>query len=215
MSARRCPGPVLLAVLLLLPACRSTEPARPPATAPSTNAPVILFVGDSITHGQGLTRDQAFPALLQRRILEAGYDYRCVNVGVSGLTTDGGLGRLGEFQAKNPAVVVVELGANDFFRGVPVERWRDNLAAMVKRFQAGGARVLVTGTIFPLAGRDLESAADAYRAVSEATGAKLLPDIMNGVVGTESLTLEDHIHPNAEGHVKLAEKIWPQLMALL
>lgn len=113
-------------------------------------------------------------------------------------------------------MVVVELGANDVFRRVPSDVWTNNLAEIVERFQAAGSGVLIAGTLFPpfelRSGGEAES---VYRDVARLSSAPLLVDLVAGVAGDPTLNVADGVHPNREGHRRLAETPWPYLLPLL
>src|SRR6185436_81190 len=133
-------------------------------------------------------------------------DYRVVNAGVSGDTSAGGLRRMDWVLRAHPAVVVVALGANDGLRGQSVAAMRENLEAIVRRAQAGGARVLLIGMRVPSnygAAYTREFAA-VYPDVAKRTGVPLLPFLLEGVAANPGLNQPDGIHPNAEGHRRIA-----------
>ena len=211
---RVCRG---LAVLLLAAAlaagvvgCRQTT-----RDLPTLDAPVVLFFGDSITRGQGVPEEQAFPALLERKLNDEGLDVRCINGGVSGDTTASALARVEPYAKAHPSVVVVELGANDAFRRINRLETQRNLLAIVKTFSNAGARVIVARTVFP----QLEHPAymlsmnRTVEGVASDTGAAFVPDLLAGVAGVADLNLPDGIHPNAEGHRYVAETVWPAVHA--
>ncbi|MBC8292800.1 MAG: hypothetical protein H8E45_06490 [Proteobacteria bacterium] len=126
------------------------------------------------------------------------------------------MSRLPEFLREPPAVVVVELGANDVFRRVPSDVWTNDLAEIVERFQAAGSGVLIAGTLFPpfelRSGGEAES---VYRDVARLSSAPLLVDLVAGVAGDPTLNVADGVHPNREGHRRPAETLWPYLLPLL
>ena len=177
---------------------------------------VIVAFGDSLTAGLGVAPEEAWPALVEARLRREGYGYRVVNAGVSGDTTAGGLRRVDWVLRARPAVVVLALGANDGLRGLPLQPMRDNLAAMVERLRAGGARVLVAGMQLPrnYAGyaREFER---AFPEVARRAGVPLMPFLLEGVALDVRLNQADGIHPNAAGHRVMAERIWPYLVPLL
>jgi len=109
----------------------------------------VIFLGDSLTAGHGLSADEAFPALVEQALRQKGLAVRVVNAGVSGDTAAGGLDRLAWLLEQHPDVLVVGLGANDAFRGQPVERIAANLRAIVKRAKSAGARVVLLGMRIP------------------------------------------------------------------
>ncbi len=188
-----------------------------PAKAPVVDAPVILALGDSLTAGLGLAQSQAWPTLLQARLDAAGLRYRVVNAGVSGDTSAAGLARLDWQLSQKPAIVILELGANDGLRGLPVEHTRDNLAQIVRRCQAAGARVLLAGMqIPPNMGPDYTAAfRDIFPALAWVFSVPLIPFLLAGVAGDARLNQADGIHPTAEGQQIVAETVWKALHPLL
>ena len=178
---------------------------------------VIVALGDSLTAGLGVAAEQAYPALLERRLRREGFAYRVVNAGMSGDTSAGGLRRIDWALRLHPDVVIVALGANDGLRGQPPEALRDNLTRIVERAQAAGARVLMAGMrVPPNYGDDYGRAfAGVYPAVANATGVPLAPFLLAGVAGNPRLNQADGIHPTAEGQRRIAEVLWPYLKPLL
>jgi acyl-CoA thioesterase-1 len=210
--ARGVLATLLLALALVpaVPACRHAS-----SDLPTLDAPVVLFFGDSLTRGQGVSEEEAFPSLLQRKLNDEGLDVRCINGGVSGDTTANALARIEPYAKARPSVVVVELGANDAFRRINRVQTQRNLLQIVNRFRDAGARVVVTRTIFP----QLEHPAymlsmnRMVEAVATDTGATYVPDLLAGVAGIADLNLPDGIHPNAAGHRQVAETVWPAVHA--
>ena len=188
--------------------------AAPPAMADDR---VVVALGDSLTAGLGVTRDEAYPALLEARLRRAGFAYRVVNAGVSGDTTAGGLRRLDWVLRSRPEVVIVALGVNDGLRGQPVVGMRDNLVAIVTRLRETGTRVLLVGMRLPPNYGEAYATdfAEAFRAVARGTSVAFLPFLLAGVAGDPSLNQADGIHPNAAGHRIVAEHVWPSLQPLL
>ncbi len=201
-AARR----VLLALALLLAA----------APAPADER-VIVALGDSLTAGLGVAADEAYPALLERRLRAAGLAYRVVNAGVSGDTSAGGLRRLDWVLRSRPEIVIVALGANDGLRGLPIAALRDNLTAIVTRLRAGGVRVLLVGMrLPPNYGQAYASEfAAAFGDVARRTSSAYLPFLLEGVAGDPRLNQADGIHPNASGQRAVAERVWTSLEPLL
>ena len=206
MSPLRAARRGLVALALVL--------AAPPAMADDR---VIVALGDSLTAGLGVARDEAYPALLEARLRRAGFAYRVVNAGVSGDTTAGGLRRLDWVLRSRPEVVIVALGANDGLRGQPVAALRDNLTAIVTRLRESGTRVLLVGMRLPPNYGEAYAGgfAEAFRAVALGTSVAFLPFLLAGVAGDPSLNQADGIHPNAAGHRIVAEHVWPSLQPLL
>ena len=178
---------------------------------------VIVALGDSLTAGLGVARDEAYPALLEARLRRDGHDYRVVNAGVSGDTSAGARRRVDWVLRSKPEVVIVALGANDGLRGLPVEELRGNLEAIVRRLQAAGVRVLLAGMrVPPNYGDDYARAfAAVFPAVARRTGVALAPFLLDGVAGEARLNQPDGIHPTPEGQRVIAAALWPHLRPLL
>lgn len=181
------------------------------------NRPVVAALGDSLTAGQGVESDWNYPSLLQRKIDENGYAYRVVNFGVSGDTSGQGLNRLQAILKTRPAIVIVELGANDGLRGIPASVTRDNLSAIVAMLQAEGTKVVLAGMQVP-PNYGPQYAADfsgVYRDVAKKYRVALIPFFLEDVGGNASLNLDDGIHPNAEGYKVVTENVWRTLKPML
>lgn len=176
------------------------------------SARVVLFVGTSLTAGLGLDPDSAYPALIQQKIDSAGLPFRAVNAGVSGETTAALLRRLDWLLRQPAAVIVVETGANDGLRGIPVQTARENLDEVLRRVRAAqpGARVVLAQMEAPPnLGRRYASAFHAmYGELAKAHGAVLMPFLLGGVAGESGLNQADGIHPNGEGERIVAENVW-------
>jgi acyl-CoA thioesterase-1 len=188
-----------------------TESVRPPPVAPPTpdDRPVIVAFGDSLTAGLGVKSDANYPALLQRLLEAQGYRYRVENAGVSGDTTDGGLARIDTVLAYKPAIVILELGANDGLRGLPVESTRGNLEAMIQKLQAGHARVILAGMkLPPNYGPDYARSFERiFVELSEKYKIILVPFLLEGVAGRPELLQSDQMHPNEAGHKIVAANV--------
>jgi acyl-CoA thioesterase-1 len=206
MRALRAAGIAMALVLLAVPAL----------PAPG-NERVVVALGDSLTAGFGVAGDEAWPALIEARLKREGYPYRVVNAGVSGDTTAGGLRRVDWVLRNRPEVAVVALGANDGLRGLGTDAMEANLLAIVERFRAGGARVLVAGMEVPpnYGAAYARAFRGVFPDVARRTGAALMPFLLDGVAADPRLNLADGIHPNAAGHRAIAERVWPHLVALL
>lgn len=178
---------------------------------------VIVALGDSLTAGLGVLPDEAYPALLAERLRREGYAYRVVNAGVSGDTSAAALRRLDWVLRTQPSIVIVALGANDGLRHQSVTALRDNLIAIVRRLRAAGATVLLAGMrVPPNYGPEYSRAfAAVFPEVARTTGVPLAPFLLDGVAGHARLHQPDGIHPTAEGHRIIADKLWPHLEPLL
>ena len=200
-----------------LPRTLTQQPA--PATAPAREAqgPRVVFLGDSLTAGLGVDRDQSFPAYLAQRLRQEGIDIHVVNAGVSGDTSAGGLRRLDWLLQQKPDVVVVGLGANDGLRGLPLSASEENLRQIVRRSKAAGAQVLLLGMMIPpnYGPAYAQEFAEIYPRIARQEGAALVPFLLEGVGGEPRLNQSDGIHPTAAGHQRLAQNVLPHLRPML
>jgi acyl-CoA thioesterase-1 len=192
--------------------------APPPANSVTPGEPrVLVALGDSLTAGFGVAKDEAWPALIEARLRAEGYPYRVVNAGVSGDTTAGGLRRVDWVLKARPDVVVVALGANDGLRAQSVGAIEANLVAIVERLKASGARVLLAGMRMPPNyGAEYGRAyASVFPSVARRTGTPLMPFLLDGVAADRRLNQADGIHPTADGYRVIADRLWPYLVPLL
>ncbi len=197
---------------------RAADTARAEAPAPPDPRPRIVALGDSLTAGLGLSASEAWPALLQQRLDEAGYDYRVINAGVSGDTTAGGRRRLdwvldeGEVE-----VLVLELGANDGLRGLSIDEMKANLSAIIDEAKSRDIAVLLCGMEAPPNFGPEYTAAyrQAFADLASEHDVAFLPFFLDGVAGVAALNQADGIHPNAEGTRRVAELVWRALEPLL
>lgn len=178
---------------------------------------VIVALGDSLTAGQGVAPEEAYPALLQARLTRDGYGYRVVNAGVSGDTSAGGLRRVDWVLRAQPEIVIVALGANDGLRGQSVRALRANLVAIIDRVRAAGARVLLAGMQMPpnYGAHYTREFAAVFPEVARQTGVPLMPFLLEGVATDVRLNQADGIHPNVAGHRVIADHVWTYLRPLL
>jgi acyl-CoA thioesterase I len=179
--------------------------------------PVILAFGDSLTAGYGVPPDAAYPTRLQRRLDERGLKYRVVGMGISGDTTSGGRARLKSAIDQKPSIVILELGANDGLRGSSIPQMQTNLENMIKDFQKAGAKVVLAGMTLPKNYGDayVKSFETVFRDLAQKYDLSLIPFFLEGVAGNPKLTLEDLIHPNAEGYVRVTDIVMKTLEPLL
>ncbi len=202
------------------PGATRAAAAATPAAAPAVDTrPAIVFLGTSLTAGYGLPESEAYPARIQARVESEGLDHRVVNAGVSGDTSAGGLRRLDWLLRLPIAVLVLELGANDMLRGQPAVALEANLAAVLERTRAAhpDARFLVAGMrAAPNLGRDYAEAFDAvYPEIARRYDAAFVPFLLEDVAARPELNQADGIHPTAEGHALIAERVWQALAPLL
>jgi acyl-CoA thioesterase-1 len=191
--------------------------SRDPEPQAFYSGPLVVFLGDSLTAGLGLGEEEAFPARVASSFAAAGRPIRVVNAGVSGDTSAGGLARLDWLLRQRPDVLVVELGANDGLRGLPVEMTAANLRAIVSRARQAGVRVLLVGIqVPPNYGPDYARRfAAVFPELARELDVPLLPFLLEGVAGVPQLNLPDGIHPTAEGHERLARNVMPYLEQVL
>ncbi|MDX2122094.1 MAG: arylesterase [Gemmatimonadota bacterium] len=195
------------------------------AVAPADSAPTpsgigtIVFLGTSLTAGLGLDPDSAYPALIQHKLDSVGLRYTVVNAGQSGESSAGALRRVDWILRQRPAVLVIETGANDGLRGQEPDSTRANIQAMVDRARAqspGTTIVLAPMEAMPNLGQDYVRRFRAiFAAVAEANGIPLLPFILDGVGGVDSLNQQDGIHPNEAGARRVAANVWRGLEPVL
>jgi acyl-CoA thioesterase-1 len=177
-----------------------------------------VFLGDSLTAGYGLVRTEAATALIQERLTAEGYRYEVVNAGVSGDTSAGGLSRLDwSLEGGTVAVLVVELGANDGLRGLPVFQMKQNLTEIITRAKQRGIKVVLTGmeappNYGPLYTREFRQ---VFRDLARDHDVVFMPFYLEGVAGNPNLNLSDGIHPNAAGSRIIAENLWGALEPVL
>ncbi len=179
----------------------------------------MLFFGDSLTAGYGLDPDEAFPALIQRKLEASGRTWRVVNAGLSGETTAGGLRRLDWILRQPVDIFVIELGGNDGLRGIDPQTSRSNLETMIKRIRERypDVKVVLAGMQMPtnMGPEYTREFAAMYPALAEKLPVTLIPFLLEGVGGVPELNLPDGIHPTAAGHKIVAETVWRALQPLL
>jgi acyl-CoA thioesterase-1 len=184
----------------------------------SAGSPVLLVLGDSLSAAYNIGQDRGWVSLMQRRLARDGYPHRVVNASISGETSGGGLARLPRLlEEHRPAVVVIELGANDGLRALSAKVLGDNLRAMITASRAAGARVLLLGIRLP---PNYGAAFNArfekvYAEVAAEAGVALEPFFLRGIAERRELMLPDGLHPAAEAQPMLLDNVWPTLAPLL
>ncbi len=184
----------------------------------TAQAATILVWGDSLSAGYGLRDGEAWPSLLQTRLASEGFPHRVVNGSVSGETSAGGLSRLpAALERHRPAIVILELGANDGLRGLAPRLLAENLGAMVDAARGAGARVLLIGMQMPpnYGPAYTRRFAATFTEVAAARQVALLPFLLDGFAGRPEMFLADGIHPNAEAQPLILDNVWAQLQPLL
>jgi len=182
--------------------------------------PIIVFFGDSITAGYGLSLDEAYPALIQKRIDNLGLNFVVKNAGVSGDTTAAGLRRLNWVMKEEPAIFVLALGANDGLRGIDLNETRSNLVKMVGSVAAKypNAKIVIAGMELPVnLGKEYR---EQFReifpfVVGSKKGTSFIPFLLEAVAGIRELNQADGIHPNQQGQALIAQTVWKTLGGLL
>jgi acyl-CoA thioesterase I len=178
----------------------------------------LLVFGDSLSAAYGLRPEQGWVALLEKRLQTQGYGYRVVNASVSGETTSGGRQRLERTLATHkPAIVVLELGANDGLRGLPVKDAKANLAAMITTIRNSKAKLLLVGIMIPpnYGQQYAASVAAMYPALATEHKLPLLPFLLDKVALEARLMQQDGLHPNAQGQPLVLDSVWAALKPLL
>lgn len=185
-----------------------------PASSPNT----IVVVGDSLSAEYGIKRGTGWVPLLIQRLSEQYPNYRVVNASISGDTTSGGVARLPALLREHrPGIVVLELGANDALRGLPLDMTEKNLRTMTTASQKAGAQVLILGMqIPPNYGRDYaQRFGQLFSRVAQDEQTRLVPFFMDGMATDRAMFQADGIHPNEAAQPALLENVWPELEPLL
>ncbi|MDB4257363.1 arylesterase [Arcobacteraceae bacterium] len=175
------------------------------------NAKTILFLGDSLTEGLGMSKEEAFPHLVKTLIqFELKKDIIVINGGVSGSTTSDGLARLKWYMKKKPSLIFLALGANDGLRGLNLNESQKNLEEIIKYAQEENAKILLAGMLLPPNYGSLytERFKKMYQELKVKYNLKSMPFLLDGVAGKKELNQRDGIHPNVEGHKYIAKKVF-------
>ncbi|MBD3615175.1 MAG: arylesterase [Gracilimonas sp.] len=179
----------------------------------------ILFFGDSITAGMGVDQNQAFPALIQKKIDSLGLNYEVINGGSSGETSAGGLRRIDWVLQRNIDIMILELGGNDGLRGIDLNSTKENLQQIIDKVEAKNpeAKIILAGMqVPPNLGQDYtRQFKTIYPELAEENNLPLIPTIMDKIGGNEELMQGDGLHPTPEGHKVIAETVWEVLKGML
>lgn len=191
-----------------------------PLVLPETTASrkKIIALGDSLTAGFGLAENESYPYLLQQKLEAEGYEYEVINAGVSGDTSLGGIERADWVLSQpNAEILILELGANDLLRGMPVDRMKSNLAGIIEKAKAKNMKILLCGMLAPPSmGSDYETNyRNAFPDLADEYNVAFLPFLLDGVAMKKELNQADGIHPNAEGTRLMMENIYAELKPLL
>ena len=209
---------VLFSLLGLMLSAGATAGPLPKATTAPATTHTVLVLGDSLSAGYGLAASQGWVALTAQRMAKTHPGWKIVNASISGETTAGGASRIGaELKRHRPAVVVVQLGANDGLRGLPLAQTRANLERMVRASQQAGARVLLLGmrmppNFGPTYTRGFEA---NYSDLARTYRTGLLPFLLEPIAGSRANFQADNLHPTAGAQPRLRDHVWPSLLVLL
>ena len=180
-----------------------------------TKFKTIIFFGNSLTAGYGLEPSEAFPALIQNKLDSLKLNYKVVNAGVSGETTSGGNSRVDWILRQPIDVFVLELGANDGLRGIPLKETKNNLQSMINKVTIAypKAKIILAGMQIPpnMGMQYTTEFRNIYPELAKKNNITLIPFILEGVGGEAKLNQEDGIHPTAEGHKVIAENLWKEI----
>ncbi len=179
--------------------------------------PVILAFGDSLTTGFGVDPRDSYPARLQRLLDEKGYHYKVINAGVSGDTTAGGAARIGWVLQHEPEIVILELGANDGLRGLPISEMRKNLGTIIEACREKGAKVLLAGMeITPNLGAEYsKDFRESFTLLAKQYKVPLIPFFLKDVAARPELTQPDGVHPLANGYTIVTQTVFQYLEPML
>jgi len=220
---------LLFMLLVLFQSCGNQAEPKTETTKPMTTETEeleevtvkkrIVFFGNSITAGYQLSEEEAFPALIKQRLDSLELEYEVQNAGLSGETTAGGVERVDWILKGDIDIFVLELGANDGLRGLPLTETEKNLGQIIEkvRTEHPKARILLLGMeVPPNMGDDYAAEfREVFRRVAENHNVELLPFLLKGVAGIQELNLPDGIHPTPKGHRILSHTVWEALQPLL
>lgn len=180
---------------------------------------VILFFGDSLTAGYGLSAEEAFPALIETQLNKGGKKVKVINGGLSGETSAGGLSRIDWILRQPIDVFVLELGANDGLRGLPIEQTKKNLQSIIDKVKAKypACKIVLAGMMVPpnMGKQYTDEFRNIYPQLAKVNKVTLIPFILDGVAGDEKLNQADGIHPNVQGHKIIADNLKPVFEKLI
>jgi acyl-CoA thioesterase-1 len=176
-----------------------------------------VVLGDSLTAGLGLQQNEAYPALLEKKLKEMGYDWEVVNAGVSGDTSGDGRQRVGWALEGDVRILIVALGANDGLRGLPVGQMKENLQIIIDRGRQRGIPVVLVGMEAPPNYGDqyTKEFREVYADLARRNKVEFVPFLLEGVAGVTRLNQSDGIHPTSTGAQRIADHLWPTLEKML
>lgn len=198
---------------------KTGEEEKKDTTSKTDNSKTIVFFGNSLTAGYGLTPAEAFPALIQQKIDSLDLNYKVVNAGVSGETSSGGNSRIDWILREKPDLFVLELGANDGLRGIPLEETKKNLQAILDKVKLKNTivKIMIAGMQIPpnMGQKYTSQFREIFPLLAKENNGTLIPFLLEGVGGEVKFNQQDGIHPTAEGHQIVAENVWKEMEKLL
>ncbi|MBF0201509.1 MAG: arylesterase [Desulfamplus sp.] len=180
--------------------------------------PSILFLGDSLTEGYGVSREEAFPSLVSEKLAELGYSHvRLINAGISGSTTASALSRLRWYKRVKPRVLFLALGANDGLRGLPLDAMEKNLDDTIKLALKWDMKVILAGMEIPpnYGAQYTDGFRSVYQSLAKKHDIILMPFLLKDVGGVDTYNQGDGIHPNARGYKIVADNVLPYIVDVL
>lgn len=211
---------VVLVVLSFSAACSNSNSEQAPAVQPAAEEPyegIIVAMGNSLTEGYGVDLEAAFPARLEKLLIENGYRYRVVNAGISGETSSGAQSRIDWVDKLDPDIIMIETGANDAFRGVETGLIEDNIAKIIQYYMNRGTIVVLAGmkmvtNLGPQYTADFEN---LYHNLARRFKPVYMPFFLEGVAGVPKLNQPDGIHPTPEGYAVIVANIYPYILTAI
>jgi acyl-CoA thioesterase-1 len=194
-----------------------TSTARVPAARATSTTPRIVALGDSLTAGLGLPREQAYPAVLQQKLEEAGIRFEVVNAGVSGDTSADGLRRVTYALEGDVRLLILALGANDGLRGLPVSQMKTNLQSIIHRARQRAIPVLLVGMEAPpnYGEQYARSFRQVFQDLAKENKLAFVPFMLDGVAGVPDLNQADGVHPTSAGAARVADHLWPAVKSMI
>lgn len=205
---------IVFIIALALTGCKGDQREKAAKQGERETMQTIVAVGDSLTAGLGVAEGQSFPALLEKKLQADGHQYRVINAGVSAETSSGTLSRLEWILTLKPDIVILETGANDGLRGIDPQVAEKNIREILKILKDRDVVVLLAGMkmVLNLGPIYVAKFNALYPRLAEESGAVFMPFLLDGVAMQGTLTQADGVHPNAAGHLKIAEKIYPYVL---